>query len=580
MYKISRTAVIVAGLAMAGHAAAQVTLHESEQFQGRSFTTSEQVSNLRRAGFNDRVSSVSVQGDRSQRWEVCEDRRFRGACVVLRQGDYPSIAAMGLNERISSVRAIGRNVRIDDRRYAPMPAPPAPASQAVFYEKEDFKGRSLTADAALADLRRSDFNDRASSVVVSGERWEVCQNIRYSGHCVVLRPGPYASLAAMGLDDRIASFRTVSESARIDERRYAPMPRPEPASQVVLYGREGFQGRSFTADTPISDLRRTGFNDRASSAVVTGERWEVCDTASYAGRCAVLRPGQYASLAAMGLNDSVSSVRAVSPSARIDDRRYAPIPRPEQISEVVFYAREGFQGGSFTADAPVDDLRRSGFNDRASSAVVRGERWEVCDTAGYTGRCAVLRPGQYASLQAMGLNDSVSSVRAVSPSARIDDRRYAPAPATDHDYGRRNNERTYEAPITSVRAVVEEAGQRCWVEREQVVQERSGTNAPGALLGALIGGVLGHQVGGGTGKDVATGLGVIAGAVIGANSGKLPGSQQVTTQDVQRCTSAPGQARPAYWEVTYTFRGVEHRMQMATPPGATVSVNEQGEPRV
>jgi uncharacterized protein YcfJ len=41
----------------------------------------------------------------------------------------------------------------------------------------------------------------------------------------------------------------------------------------------------------------------------------------------------------------------------------------------------------------------------------------------------------------------------------------------------------------------------------------------------------------------------------------------------------PGQARPVYWDVTYTFRGQEHRVQMTTPPGSTVSVNDQGEPR-
>lgn len=477
MYRISKLAVVVAGLAMAGHAAAQVTLYENEGFQGRSFTTSEQISNLGRAGFNDRVSSISVRGDRSERWEACEDRRFRGSCVILRRGDYPSLAAMGLNNRISSVRTVSRTARYSDDRYAPTP-PVLPTSQAVFFEKENFKGRSLTADTSQVDLRRSAFNDRASSVVVTGERWEVCQNIRYNGRCVVLRPGQYASLDAMGLDDRISSFRTVSESARIDDRRYAPMPRPEPVSEVVLYAREGFQGRSFTADSQI------------------------------------------------------------------------------------------------------DDLRRSGFNDRASSAVVRGERWEVCDRGGYEGRCAVLRPGQYASLAAMGLNDSVSSVRTVSVSARVDDGRYAPPPASDRDYGKRRNERTYEANITSVRAVVEDNGQRCWIEREQVTQDRSEVNAPGALLGALIGGVLGHQVGGGTGKDVATGIGVIAGAVIGAKSGNFTGGQQVTTQDVQRCKSSPGLARPAYWDVTYTFRGVEHQMQMATPPGATVSVNERGEPRV
>ena len=82
-----------------------------------------------------------------------------------------------------------------------------------------------------------------------------------------------------------------------------------------------------------------------------------------------------------------------------------------------------------------------------------------------------------------------------------------------------------QATITSVRAVVEDSGQRCWVEPQQVAQERgSNPNVPGALLGAVIGGILGHQVGGGSGKDIATGIGLVAGAAIGANTG-----QQVTT---------------------------------------------------
>ena len=34
------------------------------------------------------------------------------------------------------------------------------------------------------------------------------------------------------------------------------------------------------------------------------------------------------------------------------------------------------------------------------------------------------------------------------------------------------------------------------------------------------------------------------------------------------------------FDVVYSFRGREHRMQMASPPGRTVTVNSQGEPRV
>ncbi len=40
-----------------------------------------------------------------------------------------------------------------------------------------------------------------------------------------------------------------------------------------------------------------------------------------------------------------------------------------------------------------------------------------------------------------------------------------------------------------------------------------------------------------------------------------------------------GQARAAYWDVTYNFRGQEHRVQLSRAPGRAITVNEQGEPR-
>ena len=352
------------------------------------------------------------------------------------------------------------------------------------------------------------------------------------------------------------------------------------AASVTFYEREGFAGRSFVTQKQVGNFERYGFNDRASSVAVTGERWEVCDDVRFGGRCAVLRPGNYPSLAAMGLNDRVSSARAVRRTARIEDSRYAPAPVADRAAaaQITFYEREGFQGRNFTTNKAVGNFRRNGFNDRASSVVVQADRWEVCEDARFGGNCVVLRPGQYPSLAAMGLNDRISSVRDVSRDARIDDSRYAPAPVATGDYRRRNNERLYEANVTSVRAVVGPPEQRCWVEQEQVPQERSKINVPGAVVGAVLGGILGHQVGNGRGQDIATVGGAVAGGAVGANVGRSGGGQ-ATTQDVRRCENVPSQARPSQWDVTYSFRGQEHRVQMTAPPGTTITVNEQGEPR-
>jgi uncharacterized protein YcfJ len=253
----------------------------------------------------------------------------------------------------------------------------------------------------------------------------------------------------------------------------------------------------------------------------------------------------------------------------------------QAAGQVTFYDSDDFRGRSFTTSKSMDNLERRGFNDRAASAVVANDRWEVCEDANYRGRCVVLRPGRYASLAAMGLDDRISSLRVVAQNSRVDDRRYAPAPAAmpvqANDYRRRGNERLYDAQVTSVRAVVGPTGQHCWVESQEVTQQSSGANVPGAIAGAIIGGILGHQVGGGRGQDVATVGGAVAGAAVGANVGRDHNAP--AQQEVQRCSERHGDARPEYWDVTYDFRGREHRVQLTSAPGATIRVNEAGEPR-
>jgi uncharacterized protein YcfJ len=149
---------------------------------------------------------------------------------------------------------------------------------------------------------------------------------------------------------------------------------------------------------------------------------------------------------------------------------------------------------------------------------------------------------------------------------------------SQRDYRRRDNETLYEVPVSSVRAVMGPGGgQRCWIEREQVSEARPRANIGGAIAGGLIGGILGHQIGGGTGRDIATVGGAVAGAAVGSNVGR--NDTVPATRDVQRCTSAyDGQAE--YWDVSYIFRGVQHQVQMSSPPGRTILVNANGEPRI
>ena len=242
---------------------------------------------------------------------------------------------------------------------------------------------------------------------------------------------------------------------------------------------------------------------------------------------------------------------------------------------ITFYEHDGYRGQAFTTERQVQNFDRFGFNDRASSVVVDNGRWEVCTDERFGGSCAVLRRGSYDSLSALGLNDRISSVRPVSRTARYDNEP-VPLAEPDYQYRRRANERVYQAEVTSVRAVMGTPEQRCWVEREQVSDGGNNANIGGGIVGAILGGVLGHQVGGGRGKDVATAVGALAGGAIGANTGNNRGGSN--SRDVERCREVSS-GRPAYWDVTYDYRGREHSVQMASEPGRTVYVNANGEPR-
>lgn len=249
----------------------------------------------------------------------------------------------------------------------------------------------------------------------------------------------------------------------------------------------------------------------------------------------------------------------------------------QAMAQIVLYEREGFRGRSVVVDGEMRNVERRALGDTAASAVVERGRWEVCERPRFQGRCAVLRRGHYPDLVGTGLQWDIASIRPAREGRRYD---FEPRAAASDDYAwrRRANERTREVPIQEVRAIMGPANQRCWVERQAVPVANPNANVGGAVAGAILGGILGHQVGGGSGRDIATGVGAVAGAIAGNNLGgnAAPG---YATQDVQRCQTVQG--APAYYEVSYDYRGARHVVQMSGPPaGNTIIVNERGEPRM
>ena len=80
------------------------------------------------------------------------------------------------------------------------------------YSDYGFNGSTFRADRTVWNLDRLGFNDQAHSAVVRGGAWEVCTDARFEGRCVVLRPGDYNNLDAVGLGGNISSMREVNHT--------------------------------------------------------------------------------------------------------------------------------------------------------------------------------------------------------------------------------------------------------------------------------------------------------------------------------------------------------------------------------
>src|SRR6185436_19075632 len=115
-------AAVVAAALAAPQALAQVTLYSDQGYRGASYAINWDVPNLEPYGFNDGLASVIVGLGRG---EFCADQNFDGRCTVLTPGQYPSLASMGLDRSISSIRRVAANV--------PGGHPPAPPPSYNYY---------------------------------------------------------------------------------------------------------------------------------------------------------------------------------------------------------------------------------------------------------------------------------------------------------------------------------------------------------------------------------------------------------------------------------------------------------------
>ena len=228
--KIASTCLGFLLFAAAGAARAEIVLYENDDFNGRTYSSSNSVANLGDSGFNDRASSVRIRGGR---WQLCADAYFRGSCVTLGPGEYPSLRAMGMNDKLSSARELGwtpdggggwntgnsynnnpnynNNSSYNTNRWGDG-GNWGSGNRAVLYSGYNLSGETFVVNPGGArNLDRVGFNDKARSLRIESGYWIFCSDADFQGNCHTYGPGDYPNLPS-GQSHSISSGRQVSNN--------------------------------------------------------------------------------------------------------------------------------------------------------------------------------------------------------------------------------------------------------------------------------------------------------------------------------------------------------------------------------
>ena len=209
-------------------------------------------------------------------------------------------------------RGISRFARISGALAALLVAD-AYAADLTLYADGDYQGRALSVVIDQRQLGVMNFDKRASSVVIENGTWVLCSGEDYSGRCVTLEPGRYASLQALGLEDDVTSVRRrdpADVGIYSEAGATAQADRLEAAS-VVLFAADQYGGAAHGVDASQPDLR-SKMKREASSAVIAKGLWDLCSEADFTGTCVTLGPGRYPSFKRYGLERGASSLRRAS----------------------------------------------------------------------------------------------------------------------------------------------------------------------------------------------------------------------------------------------------------------------------
>lgn len=266
-------------------------------FKGPSAAFVRDVPDLAVIGLGRTMSSLQVAD--GEVWELCTEPRFAGRCRTV-SNDISDLRRGGWNDAILSARRVRGGAT---RGFGPAAGRNSVSGIHLFGDI-NFRGRSASLTMNVPDLEEQGMSRVASSIRVDpDEAWQVCTEANYRGRCVVVSEDQS--------DLRRGDWNDVIVSARRMRGPSAGFTGGRLSAGLEAFADINFRGRSssFAANTPNVASRGMG-GTISSLRVAPGEIWEVCTEPNFAGRCEVVA-GEAPDLRRGEWNDVIASVRRV-----------------------------------------------------------------------------------------------------------------------------------------------------------------------------------------------------------------------------------------------------------------------------
>ncbi|XP_057259512.1 beta/gamma crystallin domain-containing protein 2 [Pezoporus wallicus] len=327
----------------------QVLIYEAVGFQGRSFTISRDIYDLKclPGPTLPTVGSLHVLGGC---WVGYEKEGFRGHQYLLEEGQYQDWRQWGgYSKELMSLRLIRTDF-----------SDPV----LVLFEAMDFEeGPSVELSEALPDTQLAGYGTVTQSIHVLSGVWVAYEGTNYSGEQYILEKGVYRTCEDWGATDcRIASVQPILQ---VGEHNLHFV------SKILLFSEPDFLGEHIAFEEDQDSLP-AAFIPR--SCRVRGGSWILFDGKAFAGEQHVLSEGEYPTLSAMGCLSS-TSIRSLK-----------KVPVFFSEPSIFLHGLECFEGKEIELNTEVRSLQAEGFNNHVLSVRVKGGIWVLCEHGDFRGR--------------------------------------------------------------------------------------------------------------------------------------------------------------------------------------------------